>query len=193
VSLAWRGGFHSVFGDCSEVSLDLCQHCVKATLGEWIRVSHRDPGDGLLDLRSLVLAGATSSPTSAVDAGYFDSLREVIKAADELLEKNGLPLEGSQNLKKTRSITDLAGCVKPSVTGVSVDDMRAWRENPSQAWRLLRLATQVWDDAADADAWMRHPHPDLGGKTPYEAAGADAAGAELVEAIMGRILHGIPT
>ncbi|MEX3639672.1 MULTISPECIES: antitoxin Xre/MbcA/ParS toxin-binding domain-containing protein [unclassified Paraburkholderia] len=60
------------------------------------------------------------------------------------------------------------------------------------AARLLRFATLVWDDAADADAWMRCPHPELGGTTPYEAA-ADPAGAAQVEAILGRILHGIPT
>ncbi|MGF6289651.1 antitoxin Xre/MbcA/ParS toxin-binding domain-containing protein [Paraburkholderia youngii] len=60
------------------------------------------------------------------------------------------------------------------------------------AARLLHLATHVWDDAADADAWMRCPHPELGGKTPYEAAVTDAVGAEQVEAILGRILHGIP-
>jgi hypothetical protein len=104
VSLAWRCGFDSVFGDCSELSLDLCQHCMKATLGEWIRVSQRDLGDG-----------------------------------------------------------------------------------------LLRLATHVWDDATDADAWMRAPRPELGGKTPYETAATNAAGAERVEAILGRLLHGIPT
>jgi hypothetical protein len=104
VSLAWRCGSHSVFGDCSELSLDLCQHCVKTTLGEWIRVSQRNLGGG-----------------------------------------------------------------------------------------LLRLATQVWDDAADAEAWMRSAHPELGGKSPYETAATDAAGAERVEAILGRILHGIPS
>ncbi|WP_233884922.1 MbcA/ParS/Xre antitoxin family protein [Paraburkholderia flagellata] len=193
VSLSWRSGFHSVFGDCSELSLDMCQHCVKATLGEWIRVSRRDPDDGLTDQRSQVLAGAPSSPTSVVDAAYLDSLPEFIKAVNELVEKNGLPLEGSQNLEKPRSIAERAGCVKPPVSGVCVDDMKAWHESPSVAWRLPRLATQVWDDAADADTWMHRPHPELGGKTPYEAATTDSAGAERVEAILGRIVHGIPT
>ncbi|MGF6636518.1 antitoxin Xre/MbcA/ParS toxin-binding domain-containing protein [Paraburkholderia sp. MM6662-R1] len=191
-SLAWRGGFHSVFGDCTDLCIDLCQHCVKATLGEWIRVTHHDLADGASDLRSVVLAGTTSSPTPAVDAAYFDSLRAFIKTAIEFVEKNGLPLEASQKVK-AGSIMELAGSGKSSVTGVSVDAMRPWRENPGQAWRLLGLATQVWDDAADADAWMHHPHPELGGKTPYEAAATDAAGAELVESLLGRILHGIPT
>ncbi|MGF6956612.1 antitoxin Xre/MbcA/ParS toxin-binding domain-containing protein [Paraburkholderia youngii] len=181
VSLAWRGGFHSVFGDCTDLCIDLCQHCAKATLGEWIRVTHHDLGDGPSDLGSVVLAGTMSSSTPAVDEAYFDSLRTFIKTASEFIEKYGLPVEGSQKFDKS------------SVTGVSVDEMKAWRNNSIRAWRLLRLATYVWDDAADAHAWMHQPHPELGGKTPYEAAATDAAGAALVETLLGRIFYGIPT
>lgn len=36
-------GFGSVFGDLNHINLDLCQHCVKELLGEWVRVSR--PGD----------------------------------------------------------------------------------------------------------------------------------------------------
>jgi len=191
VSLAWCGGIHSLFGDCAELRLDLCQHCVKATLGERIRITHRDWGDCSPDFRSLMLAGVASLPTSAVDVAYFESLFN--KATNEFVEKSGLPLEGRENRKKTKSIMALAGFVEAPVSGVSVDDMKAWRDIPAPAWRLLRLATYVWDDAVDADTWMRSPHPELGGRTPYEAAATDAAGAESVEAILGRILHGIPT
>lgn len=37
--LRWktRGGYGSVFGDGEEISLDLCQHCVKKYLGEFIQ------------------------------------------------------------------------------------------------------------------------------------------------------------
>jgi len=38
VSLDWRGGFGSVFGDGAHMSLDLCQQCVRDTLGPWLRV-----------------------------------------------------------------------------------------------------------------------------------------------------------
>lgn len=31
-------GFDSVFGDGNSVSLDLCQHCVREVLGEWLRI-----------------------------------------------------------------------------------------------------------------------------------------------------------
>ncbi|HKR40310.1 MAG TPA: MbcA/ParS/Xre antitoxin family protein [Paraburkholderia sp.] len=191
VSLAWCGGIHSLFGDCTELRLDLCQHCVKVTLGEWIRMTHRDLSDGLPDLRSFVPPGDALLPTSAVDVAYFDSL--FIKATNEFVEKRGLPLVAGENMKKTKSIRELAGSVKSPVSGVSVDDMKAWREIPPLTWRLLSLATYVWDDATDADTWMRSPHPELGGRTPYEAAATDAVGAELVEAILGRILHGLPT
>lgn len=38
LSLDHSCGFDSVFGDGSTVSLDLCQHCVREVLGEWLRV-----------------------------------------------------------------------------------------------------------------------------------------------------------
>ncbi|MGF6956605.1 antitoxin Xre/MbcA/ParS toxin-binding domain-containing protein [Paraburkholderia youngii] len=86
--------------------------------------------------------------------------------------------------RKTRSIVELAGSVKSPVFGVSVEEMNSRRENPAQA-RLLRLAAQVWDDAADASAWLSTPHRGLGGKMPIEAAMTDA-GAQRVEAILWR-------
>jgi hypothetical protein len=42
LSVAFRGGCGSIFGDGSEVRLDLCQQCVKETLGAWLRIEH-DP------------------------------------------------------------------------------------------------------------------------------------------------------
>jgi hypothetical protein len=40
LSLSWRGGFESIFGDGNEISIDLCQECVKETLGPWLQVRH---------------------------------------------------------------------------------------------------------------------------------------------------------
>jgi hypothetical protein len=46
VSLSFRGGFDSIFGDGNEVSVDLCPQCVRDTLGAWLRIT--PPGrDGL--------------------------------------------------------------------------------------------------------------------------------------------------
>lgn len=41
-SIDFTGGYGSTFGDGSEVELDLCQRCLKQTLGHWLRVSDRD-------------------------------------------------------------------------------------------------------------------------------------------------------
>lgn len=37
LSFANRGGYGSVFGDGSEIEIDLCQHCLKEVLGSWIK------------------------------------------------------------------------------------------------------------------------------------------------------------
>lgn len=38
-SIEYRAGYGSIFGDGNEVEVDLCQHCIKETLGAWIRVT----------------------------------------------------------------------------------------------------------------------------------------------------------
>lgn len=46
MSLDWEGGFDSVFGDGTHVSLDLCQHCIRETLGQWLRIHQPKLPDG---------------------------------------------------------------------------------------------------------------------------------------------------
>ena len=38
-AIAETGGYSSVFGDGSNIDLDLCQHCTKELLGEWIAIT----------------------------------------------------------------------------------------------------------------------------------------------------------
>nr|WP_237203814.1 hypothetical protein [Ralstonia solanacearum] len=35
-------GFDSIFGDGNTVSLDLCQHCAREVLGQWLRITPHD-------------------------------------------------------------------------------------------------------------------------------------------------------
>lgn len=42
LSIERIGGFGSKFGDGQLIRLDLCQHCVKTVLGEWIRVGKKE-------------------------------------------------------------------------------------------------------------------------------------------------------
>lgn len=39
VHISNTGGFSSIFGDCVNVSLDMCQHCFKKILGDYVRLS----------------------------------------------------------------------------------------------------------------------------------------------------------
>ncbi|ARV18619.1 hypothetical protein AEP_01675 [Curvibacter sp. AEP1-3] len=39
MSIQYRAGFGSIFGDGNGVEVDLCQHCVKDSLGTWIRIT----------------------------------------------------------------------------------------------------------------------------------------------------------
>jgi hypothetical protein len=43
LAVHFRAGYGSVFSDGSLVEADLCQHCVKEILGEWLRVTPDDP------------------------------------------------------------------------------------------------------------------------------------------------------
>lgn len=43
IAVRFRAGYGSEFGDGNLVELDLCQHCVKEVLGEWLQVTPDDP------------------------------------------------------------------------------------------------------------------------------------------------------
>jgi hypothetical protein len=38
ISISYSGGFDSIFGDGNLISIDLCQRCVRETLGPWLRI-----------------------------------------------------------------------------------------------------------------------------------------------------------
>lgn len=38
ISLDFVGGYQSIFGDGTHVSLDICQYCLKDKLGTWLKL-----------------------------------------------------------------------------------------------------------------------------------------------------------
>jgi len=46
-SIQYKAGYGSVFGDGNDIELDLCQHCVKDTLGTWVRITDLHAGFSL--------------------------------------------------------------------------------------------------------------------------------------------------
>jgi len=43
IAIRFRAGYSSVIGDGNLVEADICQHCLKEVLGEWLRVTVDDP------------------------------------------------------------------------------------------------------------------------------------------------------
>lgn len=39
-SIEFTGGYASVFGDMNRIQLDICQHCLKERLGQFVRVTN---------------------------------------------------------------------------------------------------------------------------------------------------------
>lgn len=70
------------------------------------------------------------------------------------------------------------------------------RLSPEESDRLSRIAQvwscalDVWRNDDDARAFLNRPHAMLEGRTPLGAALKTAAGARVVEDILGRLEHG---
>ena len=57
--------------------------------------------------------------------------------------------------------------------------------------RITALAAYVWNDEADAHAFLHTAHPMLGNRTPAEVA-IDDAGAYQVVKILWSLYYGLP-
>jgi putative toxin-antitoxin system antitoxin component (TIGR02293 family) len=59
--------------------------------------------------------------------------------------------------------------------------------------RLVDLAVQLFEgDLAAARDWLARPTPALGGRSPLDLSGSEAGLCE-VEALIGRLEHGLPS
>jgi putative toxin-antitoxin system antitoxin component (TIGR02293 family) len=57
--------------------------------------------------------------------------------------------------------------------------------------RVVAMAEDVWQDRERARRFLTTPHPEIGGKTPLDAALTEL-GARLAEEVMTRIVYGLP-
>lgn len=77
-SIEFVGGYESIFGDGMSVSIDLCQNCLKETLGPWLRI---EPGAWLsrmhIEMSDMPQTGGTSDETLLHD--QTETLRKKTK------------------------------------------------------------------------------------------------------------------
>ncbi len=64
-------------------------------------------------------------------------------------------------------------------------------ERTERVARVIAAAEYAWNDQADARDWLTRRHPELGRRTPLEAAMTEL-GARQVEELLDRLIYGIP-
>ncbi len=64
-------------------------------------------------------------------------------------------------------------------------------ERTERLARVVAAAEFVWSSREVAREWLTRPHPELGGRTPLDAALSEV-GARQVEELLDRVLYGIP-
>jgi putative toxin-antitoxin system antitoxin component (TIGR02293 family) len=58
--------------------------------------------------------------------------------------------------------------------------------------RIVAIAEDVWQDREQARRFLTTPHPEIGGKSPLDAALTEL-GARQAEEVMARIVYGLPS
>ncbi|HXM43239.1 MAG TPA: antitoxin Xre/MbcA/ParS toxin-binding domain-containing protein [Bryobacteraceae bacterium] len=64
-------------------------------------------------------------------------------------------------------------------------------ERTERLARVVAIAEDVWQDRDQARRFLTTPHPEIGGKTPLDAALTEL-GARQAEEVMARIVYGLP-
>jgi len=64
-------------------------------------------------------------------------------------------------------------------------------ERTERLARVVAIAEDVWQDRDQARRFLTTPHPEIGGKTPVDAALTEL-GARQAEEVMARIVYGLP-
>jgi putative toxin-antitoxin system antitoxin component (TIGR02293 family) len=64
-------------------------------------------------------------------------------------------------------------------------------ERTERLARVIAAAEYVLDDRDDAREWLTKPHPELGNRSPLEAAQSEL-GARRVEQVLDSLLYGLP-
>jgi putative toxin-antitoxin system antitoxin component (TIGR02293 family) len=114
--------------------------------------------------------------------------------------RSGLPAASALAFKKALGLTNeqLASVLGVSLRTVARLDAAKSQLDPVSGDRLVRsarlyaIAAEVLEDATAAAEWLKSPQRALGGAIPLELAQTDV-GARAVEALLGRMEHGVYT
>jgi putative toxin-antitoxin system antitoxin component (TIGR02293 family) len=136
-------------------------------------------------------------------AALLGGRRVLGKAVTSILELNdaverGLPKATLRNVAR-RVFSDAADqrAMMHRIIPEATYKRRRERLSPAESARTERLARviataeDVWQDREQARRFLTTPHPEIGGKTPLDAALTEL-GARQAEEVMARIVYGLP-
>ncbi|WP_247308919.1 hypothetical protein [Ralstonia pseudosolanacearum] len=103
-------GFDSVFGDGNTVSLDLCQHCVREVLGQWLRVELPESEREINAMAERVMT-STKEASDALDSALSSVSESNMRIAT--MADDGGPA----------TLTQLKGVIRKPTKPVSVGNM----------------------------------------------------------------------
>jgi putative toxin-antitoxin system antitoxin component (TIGR02293 family) len=114
--------------------------------------------------------------------------------------RSGLPAASALAFKKALGLTngELASVLGVSLRTVArLDPAKSHLDAVSgdrlvRSARLYAIAAEVLEDEAAAARWLKSPQRGLGGAVPLELAQTDV-GSRAVEALLGRMEHGVYT
>ena len=120
-----------------------------------------------------------------------DSLRDLAAVVSHGLPKQALRNTIRRLFENPHEINSLVYRVVPEATYKRRTRLSAAEsERTERLARVIAAAEYVWDDREPAHAWLRRPHPELGGQTPLECAMSEL-GARQVEELLGKLFYGL--
>lgn len=117
-------GFDSVFGDGNTVSLDLCQHCVREVLGEWLRIT---PPEKRIE-RS--------------DIARHPRMKKFAKFGPDFMAEGRGDHEQDKRGQAARRLTALKGIIQKPGKPVSIEGMNSVTDNDAAPPKDARLSTK---------------------------------------------------
>jgi putative toxin-antitoxin system antitoxin component (TIGR02293 family) len=112
----------------------------------------------------------------------------------------GLPAKAMETVKARASLTDAEVARLLGIGEATLRRMRAAGAPLDAATgdrlyrfsKVIAAAIEVLESESNAMSWLRRPQPGLGGEVPLDLL-VTQAGADEVEALLGRIEHGVYT
>jgi len=133
------------------------------------------------------MAVLTELGVGATEGGKLQQVREVLR--------RGLPREVFERLRQTlgvpaEELADVLGIPLRTLARRTERFKRDESERLLRVWAVVHMALALVEEPAALQRWMTQPKRALGGLSPLRCCDTEL-GAREVEALLGRIAHGV--